>query len=168
MDRYTHLGLVDQTAALDKLPALPSQRGNAPEVMKATGTDGALAPRLPFPCRDGDETRGNMRKRDVRRASDERGRGETQSLAIVGHDAPCHRKMKHDDADRPRGGMVDTGDIKSPVDSQISNDPSESQRALAVPLPSDPELARLIVAWPTLPEALRAGIVAMIDAAKKM
>jgi hypothetical protein len=31
----------------------------------------------------------------------------------------------------------------------------------------DPDLARLIHAWPTLPEALRAGILAMIDAARK-
>jgi hypothetical protein len=30
-----------------------------------------------------------------------------------------------------------------------------------------PDLARLIDAWPTLPEALRAGILAMIDAACK-
>jgi hypothetical protein len=28
-----------------------------------------------------------------------------------------------------------------------------------------PELARLIAAWPTLPEAIRAGILAMIEAA---
>ena len=60
MVRYTHLGLVDQTAALDKLPNLPTRGGNAPEAMKATGTDVALAPRLPFPCRDGDETSGNV------------------------------------------------------------------------------------------------------------
>lgn len=30
---------------------------------------------------------------------------------------------------------------------------------------SDPELAALVDAWPTLPEALRAGIVAMVRAA---
>ena len=42
-----------------------------------------------------------------------------------------------------------------------------SDSALAVSLPSDPELARVMDAWPTLPEALKAGIVAMIDAAQK-
>ena len=31
----------------------------------------------------------------------------------------------------------------------------------------DPDLARLIDAWPTLPEAIRAGIIAMIQAARK-
>jgi hypothetical protein len=43
----------------------------------------------------------------------------------------------------------------------------DSHGALAVSLPSDPELARLIDAWPTLPEALKAGIMAMIDSARK-
>jgi site-specific recombinase XerD len=114
MDRYTHLGLVDQTAALDKLPSLPSQGGNAHQAMKATGTDGALAPRLPFPCRDDDETSENMRKREERRVTGKRGRGEAQSLATVGHDDPCERKMMPDDECRPRGGMADTGDLKSP------------------------------------------------------
>jgi hypothetical protein len=33
--------------------------------------------------------------------------------------------------------------------------------------PLDAELAQLIDAWPTLPAALRAGILAMIDAACK-
>ena len=31
----------------------------------------------------------------------------------------------------------------------------------------DPDLARLIDAWPTLPEAIRAGILALVDAASK-
>jgi len=43
MDRYTHLGLVDQTAALDKLPSLPGANGRQPREEKAelqaTGTD---------------------------------------------------------------------------------------------------------------------------------
>ena len=30
-----------------------------------------------------------------------------------------------------------------------------------------PELARLIEAWPTLPEPMRAGILAMVDTASK-
>ncbi len=30
--------------------------------------------------------------------------------------------------------------------------------------PTDPRLARLIAAWPALPDAIRAGIVAMVNA----
>jgi hypothetical protein len=31
---------------------------------------------------------------------------------------------------------------------------------------SDPALARIVKAWPTLPEAVRRGIVAMVEAAR--
>ena len=46
------------------------------------------------------------------------------------------------------------------------------QRSLAHHLPTDtcqtdPDLARIVDAWPTLPEAVRAGIVAMVKAAGK-
>ena len=34
-------------------------------------------------------------------------------------------------------------------------------------LQTDPELAAIVDAWPTLPEAVRAGIVAMVQAAVK-
>jgi hypothetical protein len=61
--------------------------------------------------------------------------------------------------------MADTGDLKSHVNSQISQENNQIQAALAVSLPSD--LCRLIDAWPSLPDALRAGILAMVDAAKQ-
>jgi len=32
---------------------------------------------------------------------------------------------------------------------------------------ADPDLAKIIDAWPSLPESLRAGIVAMIDSVRK-
>lgn len=32
-------------------------------------------------------------------------------------------------------------------------------------LPADPDLARLVEAWPELPQPIRAAIVAMVDAA---
>src|SRR5262249_12424296 len=41
MDRYTHIGLYDQTAALDQLPALPASGPTSQaEILAATGTDG--------------------------------------------------------------------------------------------------------------------------------
>jgi len=39
MDRYAHVNVFNQPAALDKLPALPGKP--APESLRATGTDGA-------------------------------------------------------------------------------------------------------------------------------
>jgi hypothetical protein len=44
---------------------------------------------------------------------------------------------------------------------------SDSPCALRVQTPPDsldPDLARLVALWPTLPEALRAGIIAMVEA----
>ena len=40
MNRYTHLGLHDEAAALDRLPHLPSGPTPRPRALKATGTDG--------------------------------------------------------------------------------------------------------------------------------
>jgi hypothetical protein len=44
---------------------------------------------------------------------------------------------------------------------------SEIPAALPVSFPSDPNLARLIAAWPTLPEPLKVGILAMVETATK-
>lgn len=49
MDRYTQLGSVSLTAALDKLPPLPRTADETQPRLLATGTDGAvnsLAPPL--------------------------------------------------------------------------------------------------------------------------
>jgi hypothetical protein len=43
MDRYTHMGLLTQTAALEMLPALPIRERHA-EPLAATGTEGAHSP----------------------------------------------------------------------------------------------------------------------------
>jgi hypothetical protein len=39
--------------------------------------------------------------------------------------------------------------------------------ALAVSLPSDPDLNFVMEAWPNLPAALRVGILAMIESAQR-
>jgi len=35
------------------------------------------------------------------------------------------------------------------------------------PCTADPELSAIVDAWPSLPEAVKAGIVAMVDACKR-
>jgi hypothetical protein len=42
MNRYTHLGLHNEAAALDKLPQPPSGPKTEAPALKATGTDGRL------------------------------------------------------------------------------------------------------------------------------
>src|SRR5579862_2082400 len=70
------------------------------------------------------------------------------------------------DADQSRTDFV-PGCNRLPA----SDSPDENQgagnscSALAVSLPCDPELTRVMDAWPTLPAAHRTGILAMIEAA---
>ena len=47
----------------------------------------------------------------------------------------------------------------------VETTPLPLAHSLAREMQINPDLARLIEAWPTLPAALRAGILAMIDAA---
>jgi hypothetical protein len=49
----------------------------------------------------------------------------------------------------------------------IANPKSPFAHSFARELQVDPDLARLVDAWPTLSDALRAGIVAMVEAASK-
>src|SRR5271157_3381954 len=43
--------------------------------------------------------------------------------------------------------------------------PSRATRGATRPLPDDPDLAAMVAAWPELPEAIRAGLLAMVRAA---
>jgi hypothetical protein len=44
--------------------------------------------------------------------------------------------------------------------------PTATKSATTYPEVADPDLAAVVAAWPTLPEAIRAGIVAMVKAAR--
>ncbi len=56
-----------------------------------------------------------------------------------------------------------TADFITPCDDHHSSARSRISSKTEI----DPKLQRLIDAWPTLPAALREGILAMIDAARK-
>ena len=69
------------------------------------------------------------------------------------------------DANRSNG----EGGIRTPLENTgktgFSDQSGAKSGALAArEAPSDPDLAELIDAWPTLPEAIRAGILAMVRA----
>jgi hypothetical protein len=50
----------------------------------------------------------------------------------------------------------------------VAQTPSETlAQTLARETQADPDLARIVGAWPMLPDALRAGIVAVVQAASK-
>jgi hypothetical protein len=58
---------------------------------------------------------------------------------------------------------VQAGEPTSPADVAGSDKQDDKQPHTAAPLP--PDLVAIIDAWETLPEALKAGIVAMVKAA---
>ena len=67
--------------------------------------------------------------------------------------------------DSPMLGSVSDEDARTCDRSSASTSSSPSSCAQE-PSKTDPDLAKLIDAWPTLPQPLKAGIRAMVDAAR--
>src|SRR6266851_5677986 len=94
-----------------RLPALPT--GPDREALRATGTDGndcrSLRPAcagIDFPCgcvTTNEEDEGGIRDRQ----------NAQQPLELLGVADDCEPLRTHDEKIRPRGGMVDTRDLKS-------------------------------------------------------
>ena len=113
MDRYTHFGLFDQAAALDNLPDLP-KLGPVFEVntLAATGTHGKSAGA--GACAEGDGTPQSVRTHEAASLSfSERNRNAKTAKPTAFANA-CAPVIMGESASRPRGGMADTGDLKSP------------------------------------------------------
>jgi hypothetical protein len=62
---------------------------------------------------------------------------------------------------RPQANSRQTAKNKA----NSSNEGSLAHRLPTDTCPADPDLAAVVAAWPGLPEAIRAGIVAMVNAA---
>jgi hypothetical protein len=59
------------------------------------------------------------------------------------------------------------GGLNSPTETHEKCDSLNSALHIPVQLPPmDPDLQRLLAAWPTLPESIRVGILAMIATSK--
>jgi integrase/recombinase XerD len=130
MDRYTHLGVFDQTAALDKLPALPGTAPRLIESARATGTDGKRSARDQLEkreqsllnessacspaCATTDFSCVSMTTADNGRGEREPGHEPRKSLELIGVASDYDPMTTHATTRRPRGGMADTGDLKSP------------------------------------------------------
>jgi hypothetical protein len=89
-------------------------------------------------------------------------RGKTEVFAKIAGDGSDMRKVE------PRGIEPLTDDSEPTILKALASTVSKSLApSLACDLQIDPELLPLVDAWPTLPAALRSGILAMIDATRK-
>jgi hypothetical protein len=111
LDKYTHLGLVIQTDAQEKLPSLTNRPGRH-ESPRSTGTDGefvalnvAVNDEKSSKCMRTEETISVSRvpKPSISKTAKKSGYANDRDVVI----------MPENDF-RPRGGMADTGDLKSP------------------------------------------------------
>ena len=182
---YAHVGLYDQTAALDALPG-PAPATPEPEAarMAATGTGGrthrkTFAPSLPH---DGD---GNGRivsvmggSADLNTTTINLSLMKPEPLENRGLDASGRVPSASDERrgwdSNPRLACTNYGFQDRPTDSATTNSvnglrpktpplAAHGKRA-AQTLP--PDLAAVVDSWPKLPEAIKAGIVAMIRATR--
>ena len=78
-------------------------------------------------------------------------RAENEGMGWVGFE---HTAKPSGNAGVPETGGAESGAVDAP---KPSSEPAE-------PTHVDRDLARLVAAWPTLPAAMRAGILAMVNA----
>jgi len=173
MDRYTHQLVGDELAALDVLPDLAQQA-------KATGTDGKAVTADSSPT----SRHAKPQQADASRcdeAGDNSQAGDVLQEAQNTNEHAGLRDVMQPAANSHRngeGGIRTPGTIArtlvfetspNPSKSPVNTAFSESPPTVDPPVggqnsPADPELMRVAAAWPELPAAIRAGIVAMVAA----
>ena len=178
--QYTHGFKGDEVAAVN---ALPDLSGPSRQTVQATGTDDNNAdPRLArCLAQDGGQGKTNV---------DSHGRSQPSDAMVPAHEKP--RPAGQDaafDGENGEGGIRTRGAGNTPLNGlanrRLQHDsPSQPTdtagtsahpatgttpvlaQCLAQIVENHPDLAALIDAWPTLPDPVRAGIVAMVEAAK--
>ena len=177
--RYSHARLHDLVGALDALPKLTTAQARS-EPTLATGTDldrpqpkGVQQIRQQLqhePTRDGATPCEEM-------PHDHKAGNDRKALSIT---AVCDdvRDNAKGSANAPRRTRTFNTRIKSPLQHFTTDDKTNTSKpcnAHTSSSPSscaqersktDPDLAKLIDAWPTLPEPVKAGIRAMVEAAR--
>ena len=144
MDRYTHLFRGDESAAVAKLPDLGPTRPNA-EPIRATGTcDGARRP-LHLPESGAEQCHSLPSDATITGQTTATGRTRTVNLRFT--------KPLAESVTSETTSTYDKSDLRLPA-------------SLPEILKNDPDLGAVVAAWPDLPKAIRAGIVAMVRAAK--
>jgi hypothetical protein len=100
----------------------------------------------------------------VRRAAEEQTQNpERQAVFAVFQGSGEKRSVME-----PRGIEPLTRSAKCKIRQQVTpTAPSGLPLGLPLTAQNDPDLARVVEAWPVLPEAIKAGILAMVNTAKK-
>ena len=175
MNRYTHTVIGQESAAVAALPDLGAPPS---EAVAATGTDGATAPPAPagknclalcLALRGGKErTSANSGGRPNRNMAISEIAQNPKKLVSFGPKRPT-MKVRGEVPERLNGPVSKTGKTSAQVPvntSTYSNSPKALGALLGAPGGRiDPDLAAVASAWAGLPDALRAGIMAMIKAA---
>lgn len=176
--RYSHARLNDLTRALDNLPAATTPAPGREEA-KATGTHGANPEPIGRPARlqhqlqHSPHDSGRVRASGCESDSDDRtdahrhkplpfaGLGESMRSGSTGDESAEGRTRTAD----LRVMNPEEAPQNKPETDAIQHQLQHPRVESAPEAPSDPDLARVVGAWADLPPALRAGILAMVNAA---
>ncbi|MGD8452204.1 MAG: tyrosine-type recombinase/integrase [Phycisphaerae bacterium] len=145
MNTYTDPRLLDVAGALDALPALPPIGRPDAQRAKATGTDGrsflvpTLVPDSGNACTNGSQ---------AGTSGDDRPSGRAAVSATM--DADWKAAGAGSQALAEQGDKATAGDRLADCLAELAS--------------SAPDLAAVVTAWPTLPEPVRAGVVATVQA----
>jgi len=181
---YTILGLTDTAAAMDRLPGVGTPET---ERQAATGTHDATPAPAPVISTDDPQRYPQQLTPQLGRGGQRRGAAthvdaepatSAPNQENIGKTSPVCDQARHGATLRiessGRNSMVECQPSKrtpyvGSAESVSTYDnaqatPSDSPSKSGAESPADPELARLVAAWPDLPPAIRAGILAMVKA----
>lgn len=169
MRNYQDFSLFDLWGEISKLPCI---RVTVPEaqVLRATGTDDA-APELASHLAPGGYRNGPKRTETDRIADDGRKDGKCVESSLTGSKTAISAPRTNDAGVAQLASASDCGSDADPPKNRLHvPENADSLPPLASHLAPgerpDPDLVAIVEAWGSLPAPIRAGILAMVEAAK--
>ena len=167
LDRYTHVGLLDMNTALESLPNIVAPES---QTMRATGTTDALG----FGCTNGctrpaeinhsqpfltgpmaTEAASGQKRQNPQFSAENEGSVPMKAVGLE----PTTYGLKVRGKPRQNKGLV------SSVAQKVATDTAENGCERLISLAeTDPELARLVSAWPKLSAVVKRMILAALEA----
>ncbi len=184
MDTYGHLFPGQDAATVARLP---NMMASEPVALRATGTDGPAAIRLPMKTGGFDpgsaqksarmrSSQGAIWRRTMRRGATKKGRPQETAQAPTLYELRTLCESVRDSAKR-RARDSNPQPVARHLISSLDKDPKNPEKSRVSPTsaaqgaalspetpPADPQLASAIDTWPALPSSIRDTIVAIIQA----